>query len=203
MEKAKIKAVLFDLDGTLNSYDTDWKGLEAQARKFAAKCGIVIEKEHISDVFAEIRAKIRREKDGKEYLRMLQEYENELIDDGKSRLCNGARDLVRKVKLARMKTAIVSNNMHESTLRILEQHGLREYFDQVICWDDVIEPKPSPEGINEALRRLKVKPDEALFVGDGRRTDLVAAEAAGVECMIVESGKISDEKERILGRIRA
>ncbi len=201
MENPKVKAVLFDLDGTVLQIDWDL-GYEMKfVREFAARHHIIVENEGINEAVAEVRFKLKKERDRKEYLRMLFELEQEMIEKRGVELCPGAKEIVRRVKFARIKTAIVSNNFHEHAVMLLDKYGLLEYFDQVICYDDVLAPKPSPEGILEALRRLKVKPQEALFVGDGRVTDLEAAQAAGVDAVIIDRGKIASEKERILGRI--
>jgi HAD superfamily hydrolase (TIGR01509 family) len=201
MGNPKVKAVLFDLDGTIVQIDWDLEFEMRIVREFAHKRKITVENEGINEAIAEVRFKLKHERDRKEYMRKLFELESKMIDERGVGLCGGAKEIVRAVKFARIKTAIVSNNFHEDAARVLEKFGLLEYFDQLVCYDDVLAPKPSPEGINEALRRLKVKPSEALFVGDGRVTDLEAAQSAGVDSVIIDHGKIADEKERILGRV--
>ena len=197
----KIRAVLFDLDGTLVQIDWDLEYEMKFVREFAERHGVSVENDEINGAIAEVRFKLKKERDRKEYMRKLFELESEMIDARGAELCEGAKEIVRKVKFARIKTAIVSNNFHEHVVRLLHTYGLLEDFDQIICFDDVLAPKPSPEGILEALRRLKVAPSEAIFVGDGRVTDLEAAQAAGVEAIIIDRGKIADGKERILGRV--
>ena len=57
----------------------------------------------------------------------------------------------------------------------------------VLIAHEQAEPKPAPDGLLLALDRLGVPPGRALFVGD-TRTDVVAARAAGVRCVLVEWG---------------
>lgn len=201
MEKQNVKAVLFDLDGTLVKINWDISEVDAEVLKFAAKrnahleCGSVVER------ISELRGKLSREREKKEYMRMLFDLEERTISERGASVCDGAKEILRAVKLRRVKTALVSNNFREHAKLLLENYGMLAYFDQLVCWDDVERPKPDAEPIVEALRRLKVSPSEAFFVGDGRLTDLVAAKAADVECLIVESGKISDFKAKILDRL--
>jgi HAD superfamily hydrolase (TIGR01509 family) len=55
-------------------------------------------------------------------------------------------------------------------------------FDVVITDDDVARPKPDPQGILLALRRLDAPPTTAVYVGDSS-VDILAAHAAGVRCI--------------------
>jgi len=200
IETPKIKAVLFDLDGTIGGINWD---LELE-RKFildlARKYRVVAESEDLMELIEEVRMQLKHNKEMKEYMRKLLEFESSMLDTRGVEMCPGAREIVRAVKFNGVKTAIVSNNFHENATRVIESFGLTAYFDAIICYDDVLQPKPSPEGINEALRRLKVKPYEALFAGD-TESDFLASRAAGVEAVIFPSGKIGENREKILGRI--
>lgn len=65
--------------------------------------------------------------------------------------------------------------------------GVESYFDVAVCAQDadVCAFKPSPRGILVALERLGVAPDAALYVGDRPEVDAAAAAAAGVPCVII------------------
>jgi putative hydrolase of the HAD superfamily len=64
---------------------------------------------------------------------------------------------------------------------------LSEFFDVAVSAQDtaVNSFKPDPAGLVEALRRLGVRPEQALYVGDRHDVDFPAARAAGVPCVIV------------------
>jgi len=63
-------------------------------------------------------------------------------------------------------------------LMLLEATGLADRFAAVVGSDEIERPKPDPEGIVEACRRLGAKPDRAAYVGDSAR-DLEAAKRSG------------------------
>jgi FMN phosphatase YigB (HAD superfamily) len=65
--------------------------------------------------------------------------------------------------------------------------GLSDFFEVVLTAQDpaVNRFKPDPSGLREALRRLKAEGAEALYVGDRAKVDAAAAEAAGVPCVIL------------------
>ena len=65
--------------------------------------------------------------------------------------------------------------------------GLTDFFEVVLTAQDptVNRFKPDPSGLREALRRLQTDGAEALYVGDRAKVDAVAAEAAGIPCVIL------------------
>jgi FMN phosphatase YigB (HAD superfamily) len=69
----------------------------------------------------------------------------------------------------------------------LEAMGLSEFFEVAVSAQDaaVNSFKPDPAGLVETLRRLGVRPEQALYVGDRHDVDFPAARAAGVACVIV------------------
>ncbi|MCM2263657.1 MAG: HAD family hydrolase [Desulfuromonadales bacterium] len=73
----------------------------------------------------------------------------------------------------------IATNRGGSMLEILEHFGLSGYFQEVVTSRDVPRPKPYPDMLIEAARRLALKPDRILFVGDSE-LDRSAAVAAGI-----------------------
>lgn len=72
----------------------------------------------------------------------------------------------------------VATNRGGSMLEILEHFGLAGYFRAVVTSRDVPRPKPYPDMLIEAARRLQLEPRQLLFVGDSE-LDHAAAAAAG------------------------
>jgi len=79
----------------------------------------------------------------------------------------------------RYRLAVVSNFDYTPTVvGLLEAAGVADLFGTVVVSDAYGWRKPAPGIFEEALRRLGVGPDEALFVGD--RADIDVAGARGV-----------------------
>ena len=95
-----------------------------------------------------------------------------------------AVDCLRFLRAAGLRLAIVSDYPADAKLRALGVDGL---FDVVVSAQDpaVGQFKPSHSGITAALRRLGVASREAVYVGDRAAIDAPAAAAAGVECFII------------------
>jgi putative hydrolase of the HAD superfamily len=94
------------------------------------------------------------------------------------------------VELAKMhlKLGVVSDApAREAWLRLcyLDFHHL---FDTVVTFDDTRVRKPAPEPFLEALKRLGVRPEESLMVGDWAERDVVGAKQVGMKTVFARYG---------------
>lgn len=94
----------------------------------------------------------------------------------------GVIDLLRK--LAGYRLAIATNKPGPYTRRILEGLNLAQYFQAVICPEEVEHLKPHPEMILTAIQRTGGSAETTLVVGD-TDNDIYAARAAGVTACAV------------------
>jgi phosphoglycolate phosphatase len=81
--------------------------------------------------------------------------------------------------LARSYPLAVATNRGNSMPGILDHFGLSQYFQTVVTSRDVKHPKPAPDMLHEAARRLQFATHELLFIGDSE-LDQAAAQAAGM-----------------------
>jgi 3-amino-5-hydroxybenzoic acid synthesis related protein len=73
------------------------------------------------------------------------------------------------------------------TLQILDHFGLDSFFHAVVTSDQLMYPKPHPEGIMCILESLSSQPEEAVMIGDAVN-DIVAAQQANVRAIAVTWG---------------
>jgi putative hydrolase of the HAD superfamily len=83
-----------------------------------------------------------------------------------------------------LKLAVVSN-WDVSLTEVLERVGLAQLLDCVVTSAEVGAAKPDPAVFLRALELLAVRPEEAIHLGDSPDLDLVGAEAAGVEAVLL------------------
>ncbi len=69
----------------------------------------------------------------------------------------------------------------------VEALGVASFFDVVLCAQDPAVDcfKPNPRGLLVALERLRAEPSESLYIGDRLDVDAPTAEGAGVGCAIL------------------
>jgi pyrophosphatase PpaX len=99
----------------------------------------------------------------------------------------GIEDIIKNLHNLNKKLAILTNNKNTHAEDVLKRFNLDQYFDLIIGFNEVEEVKPSPEGILKILESWKMKPSEAIFIGD-MVTDIQAGKAANVKMVCVASG---------------
>jgi putative hydrolase of the HAD superfamily len=189
----KIRAVLFDLGGTLVDYHdyAHWSDL-------AQRCFVETDEERIAHAFHEVeRATDSRDRVGYlEFWRRTLEMASERPVDrpaaerflallrerpGFTRLYSDARRCLEDLKSDRRRLAVVSNSTSEAHVRtILHTTGILPFFERVVSSGTEGVEKPDPEIFRRAVERMQVTASDALYVGNLAFTDATAAREAGL-----------------------
>lgn len=168
---SKIKAVIFDLDGTLiNSvYDL------ADAVNYAlGKHSYPLRKTEEFYYFVGdgalkmIERALPKENASTQLALKLREDFIEYYKDhsrDKTVLYDGIRQTLDDLKSMGIKLAVVTNKPDSQT-QIIINHFLKDYFAQVHGNTDNIKTKPDPELTLSVMSKMNVKPDECIFIGD-------------------------------------
>jgi phosphoglycolate phosphatase-like HAD superfamily hydrolase len=90
----------------------------------------------------------------------------------------GVIPLLRDLELAGYRLGVFTGAGRRAALLLLAGAGLDGFFPVVVCGDDVAKPKPAPDGLLLACRRLRVDAADSAYVGDAE-VDRCCAEAAG------------------------
>jgi len=171
-----IKAVIFDLDGTIAAFNLDYKALRAEVRGYLIKMGVppsvLSIKENMFDMLK--KADLLLTNAGKpayfikeireESLRIADKYESEAA--GQTSLLPGAVETLKTLQKKGLKIGLCTNNGERSTRLILERFKLTEYFAATIPRDIVSQMKPNPEHCKAVVKALDVSISEVVFVGD-------------------------------------
>ncbi len=94
-------------------------------------------------------------------------------------LYDGAVELFRGLHSKGIQVSIVSTKSRDTIESIMERYGLSHTLTTVIGTEDVHKPKPDPQGLNTALERMGLRPDQVLFCGD---TTIDAGTAKNAGC---------------------
>ena len=98
------------------------------------------------------------------------------------------KEVLLELKKLGYKLGLVTNKIHSSTLFCLKLIGLEGIFDSLICYDDVIHPKPESEPILKAMHELDTFDlSKVLYIGDNK-IDLICANNARVDSALVTWG---------------
>ena len=185
-----IKAILFDIDGTL--VDSNDFHADAWVQVFA-EAGHVIDRRRVrgqigkgGDTFV---PSLLPDLPGNEQQKLAdahgEVFKSRYLDQTKP--FPGAHDLIAAVKVAGLKAAIASSASQNELKHYLDLLGVRELVDASTTADDVGTSKPAPDLVAVACEKLGVAPTEALFVGD-TPYDIESGTTAGVATVAVLSG---------------
>ncbi len=93
----------------------------------------------------------------------------------------GIKELLADLTRLGIGTAIVTNNSAKSARTVCEKHNIS--FTHILSRDDTA-MKPAPDMLVLALSRLAANQNNALMIGD-TRADVGAAKAAGLRCWLL------------------
>ena len=102
----------------------------------------------------------------------------------RSQLYPGVREALDYMKSAGYRLGCVTNKASAFTIPLLQDMGIHDSFEIIICGDQLEKKKPDPMPLLHAAKHFGVEPRQALMIGDSV-SDVKAARAAGFEiaCM--------------------
>ena len=186
----QIKAVLFDLDGTLLDTAQDFADvinrlLKEESRPAMAYHEVRNAVSHGSVGLIQTAFKLGKDDPGFEPLRqrLLDHYAQCLTE--KTRLFEGLEQLLKLLARHNIPWGIVTNKPELYTTPIVE--GLALAPATTICPDHVSQTKPHPESVELACRHIGCKPSESVVIGDHLR-DIEAGKNAGAKTIAAAYG---------------
>lgn len=94
------------------------------------------------------------------------------------------------------KLAVVTSRIKVGVDDIFSAIEIKHLFDVVVTFEDYTNPKPHPEPLLVALKRLNIDADEAVYIGDSL-SDIEAAKAAGMRSVFLSTENHNDAVARI------
>lgn len=170
-----IKAVIFDLDGTITQPYFDFDAIREEMG-LERDSGPVLEQ--MENMTPEQRQRAES---------ILHFHEERAVTE--SRLNPGAQQTLSALRQAGIRIGILTRNRRSNALSIARKHRLR--FDAIVDREDG-PAKPDAFGVLRLCQQFGVKPKETLVVGD-YLFDLLSARAAGAVAVLLANHERADE----------
>ena len=190
----RLRAVLFDMDGTLLDSAPDFIAITQAMRE--ARGLLPVAPKAIADVVsggarAMVAAAFNCAIDSAEFEALRLEFLERYLQHCAvlTRPYDGIPELLADIEKANLRWGVVTNKPVRFAEPIMQQLGLASRSALLICPDHVKHTKPDPEPMLLACQQLGLQPEEILFVGDDLR-DIESGRAAGTRTAAVSWGYI-------------
>jgi HAD superfamily hydrolase (TIGR01509 family) len=185
-----LKAIIFDLDGTL----IDTVGIHAASWVIAFeangyKVGIN-EVEPLIGMAGKRIVKKLLDKEGFRRLSSITSCKNrvylEMVEE--ARLFPRVQETLCMLSGADLRLALATSTLSHVLSRVLERFCLAEFFDTIVAGDEVTRGKPSPEIFMRVFERLGLDPHLGAVVGD-TEYDILPAIRTGATSIMITHGR--------------
>jgi putative hydrolase of the HAD superfamily len=183
----RYEAIFFDLDNTLYDYDAYWRqrlawSLEpVQARYPGLNTPLLIENAIAGCIYARHFDTFLSEAGiTNAAVRALAVERYRVNSYSTLQLYPEARPVLLALR-QHARLGLITNGPAHSQRPKIEQFKLADMMDVVIVSEEVQLAKPDPAIFHLALEHLGIAPQQALYVGDSLRSDLMGAHAAGLD----------------------
>lgn len=192
-----LRAVLFDMDGTLLDSAPDFIAI-TQAMRSARDLPPLPDKIIRDQVSGGARAMVAcafdEEPDSPAFEALRQEFLKRYQAHCAvlTRPFDGIEALLADIEHGRLLWGVATNKPLRYAEPIMAGLGLAERCAVLVCPDHVAQSKPAPDMLLLACQQIGVRPEDVLFVGDDAR-DIESGRAAGCRTAAVTYGYIHPE----------
>lgn len=171
-----VKAVVFDLDGTLANFNLDYKTVRAEVRSYLINVGVpasvLSTNESIFEMLKKTEIFLKNSKKSRKFidqtrdgaLAIAEKYELEAAKS--TGLLPGVIECLRTLKKRGVKMGLFTLSSEKSVDYILTRFSLNGFFDCVLPRNKVDYVKPDPDHLGAVLKSLNVKAGNVMVVGD-------------------------------------
>lgn len=205
-----IKHIFFDLDRTLWDFETNseralekiyseqklgeyfrsFRQFHTRYKKINAELWYLYSKNQI----AKDRLRVQRFEDT--FIQLTNKKEPELaekiadlyvkLSPYQTTLFPNTKETLAQLKEQGYELHVITNGFKEVQFIKLENSGIIDFFDVILCSEEVGKSKPSPEVFYRALQLANAKAENSIMIGDSMEADVSGAENVGIKAILFD-----------------
>lgn len=206
----ELKAVIFDLDGTLVKTSLDFWGMKEAVIEYLVNLGLnnsslnttQTTNELIQKGIAFLKTKGASKTEIRGILTEISEIMNQFELDGVEHtvVIRDAQNVLNRLKHQGFKIGVLTRSCEAYAIKALELCKIREFVEVIGARTDPRKAKPNPEAALQVCASLGVEPHEAILIGD-HPMDLKCAKDAGMDFIGILGGASSEETLKKAGTV--
>lgn len=196
-----IKAVIFDLDGTLVDSMWVWSQIDVDYLKMKGYCmpdNLRNEIAHLS--FSQTAVYFKQNFNLNDPIeKILDDWHNMAFNhySNNVKLKPGVKDFLNHLKSCEIKIALATSNSIPLLRTCLESNGIYDYFDSITTTDEVSNGKNCPDVYLLAANKIGINPENCLVFEDILPA-IQGAKAANMKVFAVKDDECLDSKEDLI-----
>lgn len=221
LDFSKVKGIIFDYGGTLDTRGDHWSHVIWNAYR---KAGVLVEYEAFRDAYVYAERELARtmhilpQHDFHDLLLIKMQIELQYLADGQflnpqeiqpkakevADLCyQAARDCIAEAvpvleELHKKYPMVLVSNFYGNVQTVLKDFGIDRYFNKVIESAVVGIRKPDPRIFELGVQALNLNPEHVLVVGDSYKKDIAPAMSIGCQTIWIKGRGWTADEENIL-----
>ena len=194
----RVKAVIFDFDGTLAVLNIDFSLMREQVLDLIRHYGIeeeTIQEKYLLEIIDEVYQILwKKNPSGAEafYLeshRILHKVEMRAAEEGN--LIPGVEGTLKSLREKGIKIGIVTRNCEDAVRKVFP--NINDFCNAFVSRNSVKKVKPHPDHLTYVMELLKASGEESVMVGD-HITDIQAGKRVGMKTIGVLTGRTKKEE---------
>jgi len=199
----RIKAIVFDFDGTLAVLNIDFSSMKERVFELMKHYGIkeeAIQEKYLLEIIDEVYQILWKKNPSdaeifyQESHDILHQVEMKAAAEGK--LISGAERMLESVRGKGVKAGIITRNCEEAVRR--DFPDIDNFCDVFVSRNSVRKVKPHPDHLTRVMKLLKISGEEGMMVGD-HIIDIQAGKRVGMKTVGVLTGRTKKEEFETAG----
>ncbi len=194
----KLKAVIFDFDGTLAELNIDFSLMREGVFDLAKRYGVQeerVQEKYLLEIIDEVYQILceRSPSSGETFYRESHDvlHEVEMKAAEKGRLIPGTKETLKDLRKKGIKVGIITRNCEDAVRKVFPD--IDDFCDIFVSRNSVKRVKPHPDHLTYVMKSLNISGEESMMVGD-HIIDIQAGKRVTMKTVGVLTGRITKEE---------